>query len=243
MHNIKIGHFQFQLPGSYEDLTDQMCLHLIECHAETRDEDIKTLFLIKTVGKRVYLLNRLNEVQLAQIITLLDWMRVDNLPALPLVKSIKVNNQIYHSPKSSMKLMSGIEYSMLDMYYNQLQEKPEKLDDLCAVYFRELDGEKRCKLEEEGIEKRKELFKNLDPRQKLSALLYMTANKNLLAKKYKPIFQGGSGGKDPLGWAGTFIAIAETGIIGDLEKVKETPITEICLILVKKHYDKIETES
>jgi|GEM_PF-5257783 len=246
MHEIKLDTHRFNIPASFDELDTKQIKVYINLFLQYSDNplDMKSLFLVSLAGSKAFLLNRLNEVQLAQLLVLLDWITVEKLPEYCFFREFKHKGQQYLAPLESFRGFIGFEFALANGFMNAMKEDEDKLDSLCAVIFREAGkenkwGDKRVKLKEKGIKERTVLFKDLDYRIKASALLYMSANLDRLRKKYKTIFNN-EGGNDQLGWAGTFIAIAETGIVGNLDKVKETPISEICLILTKKH---LEAES
>ena len=246
MHEIKLDNHRFKIPSGFRELDTKQIKTYITLFLQHSDDPIemKSLFLVSLAGRKAFLLKRLNEIQLAQLLVLLDWMSADKLPEHPFFREFKHKGKQFYAPLESFRGFSGLEFAFANAYMNAMKEDADQLNSLCAVIYREGKKKnkwvnKRIKLDEKGIEERTKLFADLDYRIKASALLYMYANIDRLKNKYKPIFSGGEG-NNQLGWAGTFIAIAETGIVGTLDKVKATPISEICMILTKKH---LEVES
>lgn len=204
----------------------------------------------KIIGLKAKELNAIPAVQLWDLYESLKWM--SNEPVTePVVSSFKHNGTTYYLPAEKLWNASAIEFAIADEYYTQFADskEPDKLLFLLATLARPEDPDKprHKKLEDKRIplmnreeaEERAQDLAGVDPAYIHIAFLYFTGCKKWIHDTYgQYIFnEDGESEKDPLGWWGTFMRLAETGVFGDFDETVQKPIHNILQYLMKNSMD------
>lgn len=259
MNHIEVGKYKISIPERWEELTEKQTLRILSLYVvgEFSFYIIKAHALKIFFGHRAFLLRKLTDVQIAQLTLLLDWLN-EKLPSRALIKRLHHKGTVYYAPPEGLAEVTAIEFDFLLRLVKDLEKNEKNLDTFCAVLYRpefhpESSEERKDKaakndlrepLHSKGIKEREQLFRSLKPEYKIAGLFYFIANFQRLREHpvYKVIFQGSGKKGYSLGWAGTFVDIAENGAMGTLQQVKESSISEVLLFLAKKEMDRREYE-
>ena len=150
------------------------------------------------------------------------------------IEKIRFNFSSYYSINGDLAI-SADDFRLIDHYTREVTSIDcNAIAFLCAIVYRK-KGEL---LNDDLIEKRALKFKRLPEVYKQAAYIYCKSNIIKLANDFKILFDGKES-KINLGWSGCLTTVAESNVFGDLEKVKNTDIREVCFFLLKK---KIEAD-
>lgn len=181
---------------------------------------------------------RLTDFQFVQVVQLLKWVN-DPLPAEPLFPKLKIGKGWCSSPAGNMANSTLMEYAIADGCFSLLSDRPELLNKLIAVLYRPADESRadgREKLNTKALQARTKQAEALPAHQKQAVLrFYITAKRNMLDRY--DCWETPSEDKETSGggvnWGELMISIAESGVFGNLEQVKEANVHEVFLYLQK----------
>lgn len=257
------------LPEKWAEVTPVQARKLFPYILHPQKSDVtlvKVLQIVLGLPRSLFL--SFSDAQVYDMVRCLDWMHTEILDE-SILPDYRHRGRLYHLPKSKMANVMCIEYQLADEYYTRFLEKSDEndLDKLCAVLMRPADSDKKRVLKRDDarapltgrreVEQRAENFARLPQAVKLYCLAFFSGCKLFVYKSFgddifeKNETEAGEEGSDPeetavdFGWYGTFQAVAEDGIFGNLDAViHDTNFFELCVYLVRKkrQHDKALSE-
>jgi hypothetical protein len=242
MHNIEINGKPILLPSHRGELSRRQLLPYLQTvfSGLSRDEMIGFFLHAICRGEKNKAIHDLNDVQYLQVAALLDWV-VEPWPPEFFPQRISVGLRTYHAPKKQLMACPLMQYVLADGYFSQLEKKTESLPYLVAALYlpspqigkpySTLTFDKRATA----------IADHVGSLVQLSVMLSFAAVKSWLIEKYELVFSGGANGSNQgtNPWADTIFSIAETGVFGGVEQVKQVPVNEIFAFLEKKERERL----
>jgi hypothetical protein len=250
MHQVKIGRKKISMPEGIEDLSGRLLVAFanvallpdVAFHRQPEKAGFFRQLAFLQLGFIKYRshFERLTDFQLVQIVQLLKWVN-DPLPAKPLFSTLKIGKATCIAPAASLQNSTLLEYAIADGSFSLLSEKPELLHKLIAVLYRPEDRNRpdgRVKLSTALLDENTKAAERLPAYQKQAVLRFYIASKLAIHGLYdcwettisdedEPTGQGG------VNWGELMLSIAESGVFGNLEQVKEANVHEVFMYLQK----------
>lgn len=256
MHQIAVNSINFSLPSSFPELHPKQLRGFLATVFSAAPELEKRVQLVHLLApaKAQASLRKLNDVQFAQLASVLRWATGD-LPAEAVPAKFRHKGVEYHGPRPNMETSVLAEFLFADTYLLALKDQPEMLPHLLACLWRPADeqkslGDVRQKFDTDELQKNAEALADAPEGIQLAAVAYQVATKRVMASTYPKIFAhvvSGEGDEVQSSgeWANVMLSIAETGTFGKMEEVKYTNLHEIFLFLEKKQREaeKLEREA
>lgn len=259
--------FFLALPESWAEVPDRMRRRWWQW-AFTMPIEAARVKAVASLLKRLpwYVRRRVPAEDRAAMVGLLSWM--DTQPdceslALP---SCTVSSTSFHLPSPKGENMSCIEFALGDDLYKEYGDNQQSstLHMLTWLLYREADtdqvaadarGDIRVPLRSRSeIERRLQRYGVPPAEMQVQAILFFGGLKQFLHGTFGQwIFQiPDEDEEDPVappqntspnfGWWGVFQSVAEGGVFGDLEKVYQSSLYEVCVYLVRKRAEQIQLE-
>lgn len=202
----------------------------------------------------------------ASMLGLLSWMDAQPDCVSIALPQATIKNTDFHLPTPKGENMSCIEFALGDDLYKEYGEKEEShtLHMLTWLLYREADtdqaavdarGDIRVPLRSRAeIERRLQRYGVPPAEMQVQAVLFFGGLKSFLHGTFGQwIFQipdedDEEGAAPPqndtpnFGWWGVFQSVAEGRVFGDLEKVYQSSLYEVCVYLVRKRAEQIQLE-
>lgn len=256
MHLIEIGSVKIRVPSNVKQIeAGHVPAFLMALTSEQLPNQKKYDLLMawcNPIQQRA--INRINKVQLAQILTTLDWIESPNLTK-PLLPTFKQKGETFIAPEELMASSSIVEWIFAETYAKGIKEDINQLFYVLAVLYRpqkkrKKKGDLREKFDTDTLEERAEQFKTLPMYIPLSAFHFYMATVQEIRDRYHILFpppvkdeKTGEYLTPPesnFDWWDCLLSIAETGTFGDFEQVKFTNMHEIFRYLTKKQKERNE---
>lgn len=205
-----------------------------------------------------YLRFLLPEDEVAQIATAL-WWAVPDIEEMPVVfPDVRHKFRRFRCATEKGENMSCLEFAVCDDLYATYIETldPDKAYLLAHILYRTIDRNKAAALARgdarilfRGLDEAKDRLEKFGPLPDYivsHALIYFASVKKFVHKTYgswifQPEGQETESGPN-YGWWGIFQAVAESSAFGDIEKVHQASIHEVCVFLVRKRHEAQQLE-
>lgn len=254
MHQIQIASSKFTLPEKQEELDSQQLKTYVESvySLETKIQKQYDFLMASIKASHQRLINKLTKVQLAQLLDCVSWINEELSPE-PILKEFTYKKVSYYSPLERMRSSALAEFVFADAYLQKIAEGEEYLNLVLACLYRPKEKksrkkDKREKFDTDSLELRAEELKGVDTAVKLSCLYFFIAVKKYIHSRYGILFEKIESeeeteeGGNEFSWSETMMGIAESGVFGDLEKVKYSNLHEILMYLSKKEKERRRLE-
>ena len=235
MYIIHLDGIKINVPGDYKELTKRERKALITLYSSGAN-DVRTKYFAAWAKQHKLLdkIDLLSNEQLHQLMHCFSWIPEQN-PTVCLIDSFRFKWSRYYAIKGDLAINAD-DFRMIDHYTREVTSMDcNAMAFICAIVYRK-KGEA---INDEILERQAIAFKKLPVLYKQAAYIYAQSNIIKLSHDFKMLFDGKEA-KINLGWAGCLTSVAETNVFGDLEKVKNTDIREVCFFLLKK---KIEADA
>lgn len=205
----------------------------------------------------------LTPMDFAALAAQLDWTHAEAQCEQVAIPHYTHRGQVYVFPKPKGPNVSGVEFALCDDLYKQFSDgDTDALLTLSAAIWRERDtdaaaalrrGDERVPLvSKEEAEARAVRMAKAPAEMHLQALLWFAGLKLYVHRVYgKWLFEEEEEDDESLtpdpspqergtpnfGWWGIFLDVAEAGVFGVEDEVRQKSIHEICIYLVKKRAD------
>lgn len=266
MQQLAIGNNQYQLPGSWAEISPSQYKRVgTYLHADSNECRAGALLRLFRGKRRLRLSRDLEAVGsqegiesnvLWQILSMLDFMfqreRVQARSEVhPTLASFRHRGTTYLLPQHSLNDMTIGEWADVQARFAQYEQTklPEHLMQVVASICRpskpakvrrsaEYDGYPRIAFNPETVQRRARKLEGVGPHVIHAVFDYLMRAAELLRKRYGIMFEGPrkTGGPN-FGWYGQILSVAEAGVFGDEDKVKRMLIHRVCLYTCKKILD------
>ncbi|MEM8564947.1 MAG: hypothetical protein AAGF85_00705 [Bacteroidota bacterium] len=247
MHHIVLKYRRFginrtiehQAASEWNELNEKQLLEVLRLISTSTKVKEFRLHIVKLLLDLSWFQFKLvNTVQFIQLFDYFRWIEEGiSLTRCP----IKILLKTYYGPADELSGFTGLEWILADDAYIRYRDGEENaLDELIAVLYRPLDPEtsshdKRETFNSNALEHRAKFLAQVDPLKKLAILRFYESCRQEWEQIYHRVFSGVESNAENYGWAEVFLAIAESGSLGDLEKIEQTPITTIFLKMQVDH--------
>ena len=256
MHEVKLGAFAFGLPACRDDLTVNQgkIIALERLRLETTRARMRVLARL-VPRKAQKLLKQVDGVAMAELGDLMKWIwnekEVEGLDSIkPLVRGFRYRRQYYAFPQEDFADVTIEEWAYVSHEMQMLRNDPENsaeyLLNLVATISRPLrskkerkaklfDGYQREYFNPERVEQSVQRFKNIPAWVYAVAQDFCLRISQMIVLRYHDVFEGESSGTDGgFGWPGMMMSVAEGGVFGNYDQVKQKNMHDILLYASKR---------
>jgi hypothetical protein len=260
MRNFKIEAKQYQVKTNFAECTlDEIshCMVAANIIAERKNLQAKLSILFRLITPKLTLkeFEKLAIQQKISLLNLVRWAWEKRIEAKPF-KSFTIDGEEFFLPDPNFSNTSAIEFALCNMYYLAFTHKTHPKKDLvynivailCRPERADLSsfrlqierwtGDRREPFNSNLADERATLFKNHAPHGVIIAILqYFEAMNNFMFNRFQEIFKASDA--KPLfnngeGWLAMLEDVAETNIMGDLDKVHATNAFSVMLHISHK---------
>lgn len=255
MIDLKIDGKPYQLPDSWNELTENQLLHLVMyLYADAKNPNVRMSVFKILLPLKPALLRAIHPEDIFRLQEACRWIWEKPLEQ-KILQEFKFEGKTYLLPEANFENVCLIEYAMAD-FYTKAFSRPNpdfsSLELLVATLCRpeapglnmddpEWNGDQREKYNSKIAERRAQAFSRLPMQIKIIVLYYFLSAQKSLQEQYHEIYEHPEektkrATGPNFGWIEAIDNLAEEGTFGDWEKTAYANLHTICFHLRKKYY-------